>query len=202
MKAKTIEINGTQTVGFDQVVSTLPLPVLVQCLKDVPTEIAEANARLKWNAEYIVSVAVDKPSLTDRHRIYCSDEDLIFHKLAFFSSYAPKMSPEGKCAVSTEVIYSDRRPADRATIEERVVNDLRKMDVLTPDDDVLFTHVANMPYAYVIYDKDRKAASNTIRDYFKQHGVHCWGRYAEWEYQNMEKNIQTGRQVAQMLTDL
>ncbi|NCC51470.1 MAG: hypothetical protein EOM20_09675 [Spartobacteria bacterium] len=201
LKAKTLEINGTQTVGYERVVSTLPLPVLVGCLKDAPPEVVEANARLQWNEEYIISVAVDKPSLTDRHRIYCSGEELIFHKLAFFSSYAPEMSPSGKCAVSTEVIFSERRPVDRANIEERVVHDLRAMDILKPDDDIIFTHVAHMPYAYVIYNKDRQAAVDTIRGYFEQHGVHCWGRYAEWAYQNMEKNIQTGRQVAQMLAD-
>jgi UDP-galactopyranose mutase len=199
LEKRSIEINNRETVGYKRVLSTLPLPVLVACTRDVPPGVQDACARLKWNSEYVVSVAVNKPELTARHRIYCSDPELIFHKLAFFSSYAPRMAPEGQCAVSCEVIFSERAPADRGTLEKRVIKDLRKMDILKPQDEILFTHVAHMPYAYVIYDRERADAVAAIRSFYEAHDVHCWGRYAEWAYQNMEQNIRTGRDVALQL---
>lgn len=196
---KCIEINHDRQIGYDQVLSTLPLPVLVRCLKTIPSDLQAALDKLSWNTLYVVNVAVDKPSLTSRHRIYVPEEDLIFHKLAFFAAYAPDMAPPNQCAVSAEVGHSAHYPTDRDTLEERVVIDLKKMGILKPDDTVLFTHVIEMPFAYVVYDKNRAAASHYIRDYFAQHGVHCWGRYAEWEYQNMERNILTGQTMAAKL---
>jgi len=199
VKARTIEINGGKTVSYDRVLSTLPLPVLVNALTEVPDHIREAADKLLCNRLYVVSVAVDRPVLTERHRLYVPSEDLVFHKLAFFSAYAPDMAPSGKCAVSAEVGDSPTLPTDRATLEERVVTDLRKMGILKPDSPILFTHVIDMPYAYVVYDRNRSDASHHIRDWFAEHDIHCWGRYAEWEYQNMEKNILTGQMAADLL---
>ncbi len=200
VKQRTFEINGRRTVGYGRVLSTLPLPVLVKCLKDPPADIREAAAKLRWNTLYVVNVAVDRPALTARHRAYVTDEDLVFHKLAFYSAYAPDMAPPNQCAVSAEVGHSPQRPTDRATLEERVVADLRKMGILSPDTPILFTHVIEMTYAYAIYDRDRAAAAQHIRDWLARHEVHCWGRYAQWEYHNMEQNILTGQAAAGLLS--
>ncbi|MFH0878250.1 MAG: FAD-dependent oxidoreductase, partial [Lentisphaerota bacterium] len=200
LKAKTIEINGRRMVGYEKVMSTLPLPVLVKVARDLPSDIREAAGLLRWNSLFVVNVAVDKPRLTDKHRLYIPDQNLVFHKLAFYSSYAPLMSPQGQCAVSAEVGHSVEMPNDRSTLAGRVIADLEKMKILRKDDPVLFTHIMDMPYAYAVYDKNRAPASRLIRDYFAGHGVHCWGRYAEWEYQNMEQNILTGQKTAAMLS--
>ena len=200
LKARTFTINGSRTVGYEKLVSTLPLPVLVRCAKDLPSEVLAAAKLLRWNTLYVVNVAVDKPHLTDKHRLYIPDPDLIFHKLAFYSSYAPLMSPPHQCAVSAEVGHSPVSPTAREGLGERVIADLVKMKILKKDDPILFTHIMEMTYAYAVYDQHRATASKLIRDYFARHDVHCWGRYAEWEYQNMEQNIQTGQRVARLLT--
>ena len=197
--ARTLEINGRRTVGFDRVLSTLPLPGLVKCLAKVPADVQAAADLLRWNTLYVVNVAVDCPSLTSRHRAYVTDEDLVFHKLAFYSAYAPDMAPPNQCAVSAEVGHSPVHPTDRASLEERVVADLRKMGILKPDTPILFTHVIEMPFAYAVYDRHRAAAAQHIRDWFAQREIHCWGRYAQWEYHNMEQNILTGQAAADLL---
>lgn len=199
LRARTFEVNSRQTVGFEQAVSTLPLPVLLKATKDLPADIRAAVAKLRWNSLYVVNVAVDRPSLTEKHRFYVPEQQYIFHKLAFYSAYAPLMAPPGKTAASAEVGSSRESPVDRATLEERVIGDLTRMNVLRKDDRILFTHVMTMPYAYAIYDKDRAPASQAIREFYARNRVYCWGRYAEWVYQNMEQNIQTGQKVADMV---
>ncbi|MDA3798795.1 MAG: FAD-dependent oxidoreductase [Kiritimatiellae bacterium] len=199
---KTFTINGKDVVSYDTLISTLPLPVVVDCLKDVPKEVEEAVAKLRWNDLYVVSVTVDKPVLTEKHRLYVSSPDLIFHKLAFFSSYAPEMSPAGKSAVSAEVVHSKEHHVDMATVEERVVADLKKMDIIAEDDKIMFTDVINMPYAYAIYDSNRSECVAIIRDYLASKDVFCEGRYGEWAYQNMEQNIAKGKEVAERLNAL
>jgi len=194
---KTFTINGSEVISYETLVSTLPLPVVIECLKDVPQEVEDAVAKLRWNNLYVVSVTVDKPVLTEKHRLYVSSTDYIFHKLAFFSSYAPEMSPTGKSAVSAEVVYSKEAPVDRSTVEARVVADLKKMNIISEDDKILFTDVIDMPYAYAIFDSNKSEAVATIRDYLASKNVLCEGRYGEWAYQNMEQNIARGKEVAE-----
>jgi UDP-galactopyranose mutase len=109
------------------------------------------------------------------------------------------MAPTGKSAVSAEVTYSSEFPVDPGTLGDRVVADLRTMGILSADDKVLFTDVMDMPCAYTIYDRERTEAVATIRECFTSNGVHCWGRYAEWAYQNMEANILSGKEAAELV---
>ncbi len=197
LSGKTLEVNGSRLIDYQNVISTLPLPVLVGCLKKPPAQVSEAAAKLRWNSLYVANVAVDRPSLTEKHRVYCSGPELVFHKLAFFSSYAPSMAPSGKSAVSAEVIHSEEFPMDPDTLSDRVVADLRRMGILKPEDGVLFVDIIDVPCAYSIYDRNREKAVATIREYFAKHDVRCWGRYAEWAYQNMEANILSGKKAAE-----
>jgi protoporphyrinogen oxidase len=111
------------------------------------------------------------------------------------------MSPAGKSAVSAEVVHSKEAPVDRSTVEARVVSDLKKMNIISEEDNILFTDVIDMPYAYAIFDGNKSEAVATIRDYLASKNVLCEGRYGEWAYQNMEQNIARGKEVAERLED-
>ena len=55
---------------YTDLVSTLPLPRLVQCLVDAPREVREAAAGLRATSVLNVNLGVARPDLTDRHWVY------------------------------------------------------------------------------------------------------------------------------------
>lgn len=199
LKNKSFEINGQKKCHYEKLISTLPLVELIRILDSPPREIKAASEKLRWTSLYIVNVGVDRPSLSEKHRVYYPEKDFIFHKLGFYQNQSPAMVPSGKSSVSAEVSFSQNRPINRDTLVERTIEDLRRAGILHPEDKIMLTHILVLPYAYVIYDHQRKDAVGFIKNYLEKNDIHLCGRYAQWEYQNMEQNILAGKTLAERL---
>ncbi|MFQ5721357.1 MAG: protoporphyrinogen/coproporphyrinogen oxidase, partial [Candidatus Aminicenantales bacterium] len=199
LKNKSFQVNGQSEQGYQQLISTLPLPELIKIIDPLPPEIKAAAAKLRWTSLYIVNIGVDRPSLSDKHRVYYPEEDFIFHKLGYYQNQSPYMVPPGKSAVSAEISFSAHRPLNKETLVERTIEDLKKAQVLLPGDKIILTHILTLPYAYAIYNHQRQQAVSQIKNFLAKHDIYVCGRYAQWEYQNMEQNILAGQAMAERL---
>ncbi len=199
LKNKSFQLNGKTEKGYEKLIATLPLPELIKLLDSLPSEIKSAAEKLKWTSLYIVNIGVDRPSLSEKHRVYYPEKDFIFHKLGYYQNQSPRMVPSGKSAVSAEVSFSKDRPISQDTLVERTIEDLKKARVLYPDDKITLTHILTLPYAYAIYNHQRQQAVSLIKRFLKEHNIYLCGRYAQWEYQNMEQNILAGKALAERL---
>jgi protoporphyrinogen oxidase len=56
-----------------------------------------------------------------------------------------------------------------------------------------------MPYAYVIFDKEREKALKTINEWLNKNNIYSIGRYGAWEYSFIEKNIADAAKLAKTL---
>jgi hypothetical protein len=73
--------------------------------------------------------------------------------------------------------------------------------MLRADDPVLVRNQVDMPYAYVVYDHDRKACVDTIREWLRSQDIHLSGRYSEWEYYNSDHAFIAGRNAAEKVQE-
>ena len=199
LKNKSFEINGGKKFFYEKLISTLPLTELIQILDSPPQEIKAASKKLRWTSLYIVNIGVDRPSLSKKQRVYYPEKDYIFHKLGFYQNQSPEMVPPGRSSVSAEISFSRTRPINLETLAERTIEDLIKAEVLFPDDKIILTHILTLPYAYAIYDHQRKEAVSFISHFLEKNDIYLCGRYAQWEYQNMEQNILAGKSLADRL---
>lgn len=70
--------------------------------------------------------------------------------------------------------------------EEDMKNQIKKLPGnLTP---IATNHQSN---SYIIHDKDTKALINDVKEVLKPHGISLLGRFAEWEYFNMDACIES-----------
>ena len=67
---------------------------------------------------------------------------------------------------------------------------LTSMQVCTPDK-VVFASVERQPFAYVVYDLEYQKNIATIRDFCSQSGIPLVGRFAQFEYLNMDGVIRS-----------
>lgn len=199
LKNKSFEINGQNTQHYEKLVSTIPLPELVRIMDSVPPYVKSAAEKLRWTSLYVVNIGIERPHISDKHRVYYPEEDLIFHKLGYYQNQSPSMVPEGKSAVSAEISFSESRNIDKENLLQRTVEDLIKAKVLFPDDPIVLTHILTLPYAYAAYDFQRNKAVSVIKEFCEKNDIFLCGRYAEWEYQNMEQNILAGKKMAEKL---
>jgi len=198
LKKCRVMANG-KSHHYENLISTMPLVELVEMIEDVPSAIKDAARGLRWISLYIVNVGIERKNISDKHRVYYPEEEFIFHKLSYYQNQSPNMVPPGKSSVSAEISFSSRRPVARGSLEDVTIADLIKAKVLVPEDKVVLTHVITEPYAYALYDHNREGIVAYVKDYLERHNVWLCGRYAMWEYQNMEQNILAGKELAEKL---
>jgi len=199
LKNKSFEINGQNNHFYEKLVSSIPLPELIRIIKSVPPKIRSASEKLRWTSLYVVNIGIDRPEISNKHRVYYPEEDYIFHKLGYYQNQSPNMVPKGKSAVSAEISFSKNRNINKETLIENTVKDLIKAEILYPDDKIVLTNILTIPYAYAIYDHQKKKAVSVIREFLENNDIYLCGRYAQWEYQNMEQNILAGKAMAEKL---
>lgn len=197
LDARHVEINGGELyLPYEQLISTLPLPTIVELLDPAPAEIRQAAGELRTNSIYVVNLGIDKPDLTSKHWIYFPEKEYSFFRISFPFNKAPNMVPEGTSSISAEIAYGNGREIDRETIVDRVIDDLYRSQVLQGDDEVIFRDTIDVRYAYVVFDQNRKPAVRTIHEYLENHGIHPCGRYGEWAYLWSDEAILSGRKTA------
>jgi protoporphyrinogen oxidase len=81
------------------------------------------------------------------------------------------------------------------TIVNHVIDDLHDLKIINKKD-VCFAKTKRTEYAYVINDLNHDKNMQTIRKYTKKTGIDLVGRFAEFEYMNMDACIRSAMTYA------
>ena len=87
-------------------------------------------------------------------------------------------------------------PVDGDALIRRCIDDCIRVGMFTADDPIWCANQVDMPVAYVVYDHDRAANVDLIRDWLSRHDILLAGRYAEWEYYNSDHAFVAGKKAA------
>ncbi|MDX1778547.1 MAG: hypothetical protein R3339_06680 [Thermodesulfobacteriota bacterium] len=66
-------------------------------------------------------------------------------------------------------------------------------------DEIVVEDAVDIPYAYVVYDNQRRKILPELISYLKKHDIFTIGRYGSWEYMSMEDTLLQGKAVAEEL---
>jgi protoporphyrinogen oxidase len=110
------------------------------------------------------------------------------NRISFPSHYSRNVAPAGCSAILAEITH---QPGDEvasmsdAELVQEVTDTLRKMQILKQDQ-IIYTSVERQPFAYVVYDLDYQKNIALIRKYCGDLGIPLVGRFAQFEYLNMD----------------
>ena len=189
--------DGTR-VRYDSLISTIPLPELVRLIGDeAPAYVQRAAAALRHVSVRCVNLGVARPRLTNKHWIYYP-ENTVFHRIFVQGNASPHNNPEGGFALTCEITYSPTKPlpCDGQALIDRCIQECREVGMLEEDDEVIASHLVDMPYAYVIYDHARAENVGRIRSWLASQDIVLAGRYSEWEYYNSDHAFIAGKNAA------
>jgi len=184
---KWIVSDGKREKVYDALVSTLPLPTLAATI-DLPQEIESAVRSLHVNSVVCVLLGGVEPVLGDLTWLYIPDMKALTHRVSYISASSDKVAPPGKTSLIADITcqYNDEtwNTKDDVLIT-RTVKDLVSLGVLKSDK-LEVSLVSRQRYAYVIDDLNRAANVSKIRGYLAEKGILTCGRFAEFEYLNMD----------------
>lgn len=183
-----------ETVRYEALVSTIPLPSLVALLTDAPPHVREAASRLRCTSLHYLDIALNTPCLLPYHWIYVPEPRFPFYRVGCYSHFSSAMAPPNKASLYVEL--ADRRPPDLAELLPRVANDLQTMGLIATDHAIRFARLRTIDHAYVIFDDDYFPALEVIHPYLRSLGILSAGRYGGWNYSSMEDALLFGRDAA------
>jgi UDP-galactopyranose mutase len=190
--------DGTR-IGYDALVSTMPLPVLVRLLgAEAPAAVRAAAAGLRHVSVRCVHLGIGRERVTDKHWIYYP-EDTVFHRIFVQGNASPHCNAPGGFGLTCEITYSPHKPLpyDGGALVERCIDDCRRVGLVRAADPVWVGVQCDLPHAYVVYDHARARNVETIRAWLAEQGIVLAGRYGEWEYYNSDHAFLAGRKAAE-----
>lgn len=180
--------DGGGSVIADRVVSTIPVQRLLPCLPDVPLHVTQAAGDLVYNSLVCVAVEV-RGEVPPVSWLYVPETRLgKTNRISFPSTYSAHAAPPGHGSVLAEITHQPGDEISRMTdadITGEVTGTLEAMGIVSRDR-IVRTHVMRQEYAYVVYDLEYEKNIGVVRDYCTAAGIPLVGRFARFEYLNMD----------------
>src|SRR5262245_35898931 len=189
---------------YDQLVMAFPVMDAIPCFDDVPAEVKEALAGLRYNALRLGFIAVNNDSLLDKSAVYIPDPDVAPHRVCYMGFFSPNVVKPGTSSLVAETTTRPGSEVDRLSDEDfldRVVGDLDRVGIIRKED-VIVRDTRRIHYAYPVYDKQHAKNTAVIRRWFESLGIHQLGRFAEFDYINSDECIHRAMKLAEKLNSL
>jgi len=190
-----------QIVECDVVLSTLPLPALVDMIEPaLPPSVAAHAARLRYRSLKLIYIALKRPQLTDYHWVYLLDEEYRVNRMSEQKNVSPEMVPGDRTILCIELSCWRGDEVWRASDEDvyRIaLNDLLKMGYGVSEEEVEEYHVAGIATAYPVYELNFEDHLIPVLE-----GVHALpnlltlGRHGLFLNNSMDDNVLLGMKVA------
>jgi protoporphyrinogen oxidase len=195
---RSVELASGRAVDYQILVSSLPLPVLVERTPEAPLRVRQAAERLRCSELVLVNVGVDRADgFPSADWMYFYDEDLVFARGNFPHRLGAANAPAGCGSIQVEIYGSPYRPLASGSLLQQALDDLRRAGLLHPGDRIKVAHEQRVPFANIIFDHHRAEALGVVRSWLQQQGIESCGRFGEWEYLWSDDSIHSGWRAAE-----
>lgn len=185
---KFIISDGRRELTAKHLVSTIPVQELLHCMDGVPEQVRKACSELKYNSIACIFLGI-KGKVPGISWMYIPEKELgLFNRISFPSNYSPYVAPAGHSSILIEITYREGDEASQMQdrdIIDHVIKALENMKIIIRDD-VVYSSVMRQKFAYVIYDLEYRKNIAAIKEYCAANGIGLVGRFAEFEYLNMD----------------
>ncbi|NLI14052.1 protoporphyrinogen/coproporphyrinogen oxidase [Pelotomaculum propionicicum] len=201
VKKKRITFKNGFKRYYHALVSSIPLPKLVCCIRDCPTEIEEAASQLDCTSVILVNLGVKRENLANCHWFYIYNENILPCRVHFPSEYSVNNAPPGFTSIQAEVYYSRYRSLgmSQENVLEKTIEDLITIGVIDKDDKITLVDSKDIKHAQVLYHRRHAESRRTVLDYLENLNIYCIGRYGEWAYLWSDQSILSGKRLAERL---
>lgn len=189
---------------FEKLINCMPIQELVAVLQDVPDSIKKKSQEMMYNSIAIIIINVKNDTIGDHFALMVPQSDVLFHRISKLDFLGDNYHLKNSTSFLVEVTFRKKSKIaqmSEAEITERCIEDLVKIGFIKNKSQVNFTDFHAEEYAYVIYDLNHRARTDTILEYFRGLNIESSGRWAEFEYMNSDKVIEHSMLLAQKLND-
>jgi protoporphyrinogen oxidase len=201
LKKKLVRFDNGEEVNFDRLINTMPLPVLINMIDEVPAEVRSAAATLFATSLDLISVGFRRADVSPYLWFYIYDEDILAARAYSPSIKSPDNAPAGCSSLQFEIYSSPKNPQTKSPEEMKlnIMMGLKKMKLVENEDEVIFMHHKRVPWGNVVFDLGMEQRRDLVLDWLKEVGIISAGRFGEWAYHWSNQAFMSGRKAAQIL---
>ena len=195
--AKGVQLKNGETIFADEIISTMPLTLMVRGLKDVPAEVQRACDNLFFRNTILVYLEVDAIDLFPDQWIYVHNPDVIHGRITNFRNWSPELYGNAKTTIlcleywcfSEDEIWNK----DEKYFQELGEIELKKTGLIKSHHKVLNCHIEKLHRCYPVYETGYAANVEVIKNYLDTiKNLRVIGRYGSFKYNNQDHSILMG----------
>jgi protoporphyrinogen oxidase len=202
--SKTLRFEDGESVKYEKIISTIPLPELIKIIDNVPDEIIKATSGLRTTSVMLINIGLSRPNSLKYHWVYSLDPEIPFARLSSPSMWSKKNAPKGMSSIQAEVYFSGIKPDVEMTFKA-VIQSLEKMGILKSKEKLIVKDIKIWSYANIIHDHSRPFLIKKIHEYLRRKEIAFCGRYSFWDYSLIDevslKAQATAQEVINFLQD-
>jgi protoporphyrinogen oxidase len=194
-----VEINSSEKVQTDFVISTLPLDRFLHTLEPRPEqEILRLSKNLRYRSILLIAFFLRKPLVSENASIYFPDSEIPFTRIHEPKNRSPKMSPPDKTSLVVEIpcqIEDSIWKSNDETLVTLIRTKLIQAGLITKQE-IIDCVIQRMPYAYPILEKDFEEKIRHINAYLGCFtNLRLSGRNGRFVYGHIHDMMDMGREI-------
>ncbi|MEG0576541.1 MAG: NAD(P)-binding protein [Bacilli bacterium] len=185
LERQIISFSNNEIIHFKHLISSIPLPELINKIKNSPIEIRDIANKLEYTSIYLISIGFKREIHFPALWFYVYDEDIKFARAYSPSLKSKNNVPNGKSSIQLEVYFNHK---EKESVEEKeLINlsilSLEKMGIATAQD-IEVIDFKIVEYGNVIFSNNIQNEREKILDWLDKYSdiIKTVGRFGEWDY--------------------
>jgi protoporphyrinogen oxidase len=181
-------------VSYDRLISTIPLPTLIERTKGVPESLKQEVSGLRHTTLLNLTYCLRRPLPRSFHWAYFPEAEFPFFRLVFPSNISSALAPRDMGLIAAEI--SNPEPGKEEELEQQVRACLLKLGWIEKPEDVVRVVRNFFPYAYPVHNLERGGRVRRLLHYLQTRGIWSIGRFGAWHYSSMDDAITEALHIA------
>ena len=206
VEVSCVHASGEETLHCSDVVSSMPLPLLVEAMDPpAPAVVLEAAKKINYRDFLTVALIVPDHMAFPDNWIYIHSPDVAVGRIQNFGAWSPDMvAVPGKTCLGLEYFVFEGDELWTASDRDLVARATRELEALDLIDSahVEAGYVVRMPKAYPMYDADYEMNVDVLRRWLEANvaNVHPVGRNGMHRYNNQDHSMFTAMLTVENVT--
>ncbi len=198
-ETKQITLADGRTVGYQTLLSTIPLDKFTQKIQNFPAKLTERAQGLKHSSTNIVGIGLKgkpNPELAPKCWMYFPEDNSPYYRITVFSNYSPNNVPDINqyWSLMTETSESSHKPVNRETLIADTVRALLEDGLIESEDQIVSKFIYSTDYGYPTPSVERDGILKDVLPALEPMGIYSRGRFGAWKYEvsNQDHSLMQG----------
>jgi len=199
--ASSLKLENGEIKSYDQIVSTMPISILVERLPEVPDAIVEQSKKLTFRNTILVYLRVDRADLFSDQWLYIHEPSVEVGRVTNFRNWLPSVYGNSQSSILCLEYWCFFNDSLWNREPEELISRAREEIVrtgLVKEENVKEGHVVRLPRCYPVYFRGYREVMKPVEQYLTSvKGLHAIGRYGSYKYNNQDHSILMGMRVSE-----